>query len=86
MLKSGLYEFYIEQVTKRPQFLSTEEASHLFTSRPVVTWFHNGDKIQDNKKFQVSRHSSPPQQSLSSRKAFDFLKCLQKASSMRGYF
>ena len=22
--------------------------------KPVVTWFHNGDKIQDNKKFQVS--------------------------------
>ena len=60
--------------------------SILADPRPVVTWFHNGDKIQDNKKFQVSRHSSPPQQSLSSRKAFDFLKCLQKASSMRGYF
>ena len=59
--------------------------SILADPRPVVTWFHNGDKIQDNKKFQVSRHSSPPQ-SLSSRKAFDFLKCLQKASSMWGYF
>ena len=21
--------------------------------KPVVTWFHNGDKVQDNKKFQV---------------------------------
>jgi hypothetical protein len=21
--------------------------------KPVVSWFHNGDKIQDNKKFQV---------------------------------
>lgn len=21
--------------------------------KPVVTWFHDGDKVQDNKKFQV---------------------------------
>ena len=31
--------------------------SILADPRPVVTWFHNGDKIQDNKKFQVSRNS-----------------------------
>lgn len=23
--------------------------------KPVVSWFHNGDKVQDNKKFQVSQ-------------------------------
>ena len=23
--------------------------------KPVVSWFHNGDKIQDNKKFQVCK-------------------------------
>lgn len=22
--------------------------------KPVVSWFHNGDKVQDNKKFQVN--------------------------------
>ena len=24
--------------------------------KPVVSWFHNGDKIQDNKKFQVCKY------------------------------
>ena len=33
--------------------------SILADPRPVVSWFHNGDKIQDNKKFQVSVRNSP---------------------------